>query len=137
MKSRGTEICEVCFAQALAVDGHYAESLLADSTDASSLGRRGELLMLLKRPAEAIADLKAAALLGDAYAQALLGYHYMKSIPGVLDEDPPVGLEWLRKSAAQGDETGKRYLGQVEKYLREHPEIDVKTHRQTAAPAGR
>lgn len=136
MESRGSDFCRRCYAHALAVDRQYGEALtaynrvLAESPDnASSIGRRGEILMLLKRPAEGISDLKAAASMGDAYAQGQLGYHYMKSVPGVLDEDPEVGLEWLRKSAAQGDEMGKRYLGQVEKWLREHPNFNVKTDR--------
>ncbi len=53
----------------------------------------------------------------------------MKSVPGVLDEDPEVGLEWLRKSAAQATRWASGTSGQVEKWLREHPNFNVKTDR--------
>ena len=82
--------------------------------------------MNLNKPREAIADFKAAVALNDGYAQSQLGYFYMHGIPGVLDEDPDAGIEWLRKSAAQGNPLGREYLEKVQKHLRENPQDDAK-----------
>ena len=64
---------------------------------------------------EGLADLRAAADGGDGYAQSELGRHYMIGIPGVLTPDARTGLEWFKKSAAQGNPTGLQNLERARK----------------------
>lgn len=120
-QSLGGTYCEPCFAQALTANKEYEAALKMYDVliaraprDAESLGRRGNVYVLLEKHAAGIADFRAAAGMGDAYAQSQLGYFYMHGIPGVLDPDPRTGLDWLRKSAAQGHPLGREYLSQAE-----------------------
>jgi TPR repeat protein len=78
--------------------------------DAWALANRGSSYMESGNPREAIADWNLAAAAGDDYSQYHLGVAYMTGIPGILGADMTVGVEWLRKSAAQGNADAKRSL---------------------------
>jgi TPR repeat protein len=62
------------------------------------------------KPAEGLKDLTAAAEAGSPYAQSELGRLYMIGIPGILTPDPPTGIKWFQKSAAQGFPAGQQNL---------------------------
>jgi TPR repeat protein len=61
-------------------------------------------------PREAVADWKLAAAAGDDYSQYHLGLAYETGIPGILEADAALGVEWLRKSAKQGNAEAQRSL---------------------------
>ena len=66
--------------------------------------------MKTRKVAEGLADTQAAAALGDASGQNQLGVLYMQGVPGVLEPDAAKGTAWFRKSAAQGNEMGRKNL---------------------------
>jgi len=59
--------------------------------------------------------LTAAAEAGSAYAQNELGRLYMVGIPGNLASDSKAGMEWFRKSAAQGFPAAQENLDRARK----------------------
>jgi TPR repeat protein len=59
---------------------------------------------------EGLDDIRAAAEGGNSDAQNEMGRFYMLGLPGYLDRDIPVGLEWFKKSAAQGNSAGQENL---------------------------
>jgi TPR repeat protein len=64
---------------------------------------RGIALMETAQYREGLEELTAAAEQGDATAEAELGRYNMTGIPGILAPDSKKGIDWLRKSAAQGN----------------------------------
>jgi len=84
--------------------------LSRDPADAKVLVNRGSANMRLGNAADGIADWREAANLGNAATQNELGRSYMPGVPGVLERNTAIGIEWFRKSAAQGDSAGLRNL---------------------------
>jgi len=75
---------------------------------AQAYNQRGWAQQALGRPKEAFGDYLASAQLGDAWGQLMAGKAYHTGT-GVA-RDPAEGTQWLRKSAAQGNEDAKRML---------------------------
>jgi tetratricopeptide (TPR) repeat protein len=97
--------------------GKYADAisylnsyLRAHPGDLWALANRGTSYMQSGSPREAIADWNQAAAAGDDYSEYRLGMAYMTGIPGILEGDTKIGVEWLRKSAEQGNADAKRSL---------------------------
>jgi TPR repeat protein len=97
--------------------GKYADAitylnsyLRAHPGDLWALANRGTSYMQSGNPGGAVADWKLAAAAGDDYSQYHLGLAYETGIPGILEADTAVGVEWLRKSAKQGNAEAQRSL---------------------------
>jgi len=115
--------CETCVHADTALivvlmnQGKYADAtpflntyLRAHPGDLWALANRGTSYMQSGNPQGAIADWSVAAAAGDDYSQYHLGMAYMTGVPGILTSDGKVGLEWLRKSAEQGNIEAQRCL---------------------------
>jgi tetratricopeptide (TPR) repeat protein len=86
------------------------EYLKAKPADVWALSNRGLAHFETGNPAGAFDDWSRSANAGDAFSQNRLGVLYMTGIPGQLAPDFNLGIEWLRKSAAQGNEDAQRNL---------------------------
>lgn len=86
------------------------EELQARPNDPEILTSRSEAYFEIGMAHEGIADLRVAADGGNSYAQNDLGRYYVIGIPGILAADPRMGLEWFKKSAAQGNPEGQQNL---------------------------
>jgi TPR repeat protein len=86
------------------------EALATKPSDVSALENRSFAYMQIGRLREGFDDLQAAAQGGSPSCQSELGRYYMIGIPGVLAPDPAVGIEWFKKSAAQGFAAGEENL---------------------------
>jgi TPR repeat protein len=84
--------------------------LSKNPSDSKVLLHRGLAYMHLGKASEAVADWERAAELGNADAESEIGRAYMTGIPGVLQPNRGTGIEWFRKSAAQGSAAGKANL---------------------------
>jgi TPR repeat protein len=84
--------------------------LSSNPSDVKALSLRGYAFLQVGNARDAVPDLTKAAEAGDASAQDLLGVQYMMGVPGVFSPDPGKGVEWLRKSAAQGFAVGQQNL---------------------------
>lgn len=115
------ELCLVCFKRELSdllvkqrkygeAAGVLSDILHSDPTNTKVLLSRGWVYMDLERAGEAVADWTRAAELGDSNAQNEVGRVNMTGIPGVLQPNRRVGMEWFRKSAAQGNAAGIQNL---------------------------
>jgi tetratricopeptide (TPR) repeat protein len=118
----GNEDCLLSFADVLAAEGKFAEaisiysrSLALFPNNTNTLANRGQAYIRIAKAPEGIADLRAAAEAGNAYAQAVLGVYYMIGVPGALSPDPTEGIAWFKKSAAQGNSDGKANLERARK----------------------
>jgi TPR repeat protein len=92
-----------------------SEELQTSPNDTSTLENRSFAYFQIGMAREGLADLRAAADAGDANAQSELGRRYMIGIPGILTPDPRSGVEWFKKSAAQGSSTGQQNLERARK----------------------
>jgi tetratricopeptide (TPR) repeat protein len=97
--------------------GKYADAITSLNSylrthpgDLWALANRGTSYMQSGNPRGAVADWKLAAAAGDDYSQFHLGLAYETGIPGILEADAAVGVEWLRKSAKQGNAEAQRSL---------------------------
>jgi len=113
----GNEDCLPCFAEVLTHVGKFADAipiyskfLASNPDDADTLANRSYAYMQTGMAREGIKDLRAAAEAGNAYAQCELGRYYMEGIPGILSPDRAAGMDWFRKSAAQGYPAGQENL---------------------------
>jgi TPR repeat protein len=106
----------------------YREALVPLSQELAD--RPGDLDVLANRSAaymnigmmrEGLEDLRTAAQGGSAYAQSELGRYYMIGIPGLLTPDPAIGIEWFRKSAAQGYGAGVENLRRARQLYGDSP----------------
>lgn len=86
------------------------EELAERPADIRALENRGAAYMLIGMQSKGLDDLRAAAQAGSAYAQSELGRYYMMGIHGLLARDPAAGIEWFKKSAAQGYSPGQENL---------------------------
>jgi tetratricopeptide (TPR) repeat protein len=86
------------------------EYLKAKPGDVWALSNRGLALFESGNPYGAFADWSLSASGGDAFSQNRLGVIYMTGIPGHLTPDFNVGIEWLKKAAAQGNKDAQRNL---------------------------
>jgi tetratricopeptide (TPR) repeat protein len=86
------------------------EELAEKPGDVDLLANRSAAYMQLGMAREGLDDLRAAAKGGSAYAESELGRYYMTGIAGLLAPDPVVGIEWFKKSAAQGYSAGQENL---------------------------
>jgi len=109
------EIANVIYA--LSMQGKYREELAVIEAelalkpgDPTLLHDRGEARFRLDMAQEGLDDIRAAAEGGNSDAQNEMGRFYMLGLPGYLDRDIPVGLEWFKKSAAQGNSAGQENL---------------------------
>jgi tetratricopeptide (TPR) repeat protein len=84
--------------------------LQAKPADVWALSNRGLAYFESGNPAGAFDDWSRAARAGDVFSQSRLGVLYLTGIPGRLPIDFNVGIEWLEKAAARGDENAKRNL---------------------------
>lgn len=75
-----------------------------------ALSNRGLAYFQSGKAAEAFADWTLSAAAGEPFSQNRLGVLYLTGIPGRLAPDPDVGIDWLRKAAAQGNEDAQRNL---------------------------
>jgi TPR repeat protein len=82
--------------------GFLNSYLRSNPGDPWALANRGMSYMRSGKALAAVADWKLAAAAGNAFSQCQLGLVYETGIAGVLDADPAVGDEWLRRSALQG-----------------------------------
>jgi tetratricopeptide (TPR) repeat protein len=78
--------------------------------DLAALSNRGIAYMRSGKAREALADWTKAANQGNIYSQNELGRAYMQGIPGVLEANSKLGIEWFAKAAAQGDAYAQRNL---------------------------
>jgi tetratricopeptide (TPR) repeat protein len=118
----GNEDCLQCFAEVLTQVGKFADaipiyskSLASNPNDADTLANRSYAYMQTGMAREGIKDLRAAAEAGSAYAQCELGRYYMEGIPGILSPDRTAGMDWFKKSAAQGYPAGQENLERARK----------------------
>jgi len=58
----------------------------------------------------AFEDWSHSANAGDAFSQNRLGVLYLTGIPGHLTPDFDLGIDWLKKAAAQGNADAQRNL---------------------------
>jgi tetratricopeptide (TPR) repeat protein len=86
------------------------EYLKAKPADVWALSNRGLALFESGNPSGALDDWSRSANAGDAFSQNHLGVLYMTGIPGHLAPDFNLGIEWLKKAAAQGNEEAQRNL---------------------------
>jgi TPR repeat protein len=86
------------------------EYLKAKPADKWALSNRGLALFESGNPSGAFEDWSLSAKAGDAFSQNRLGVLYMTGIPGHLAPDFNLGIEWLKKAAAQGDKDAQRNL---------------------------
>jgi tetratricopeptide (TPR) repeat protein len=86
------------------------EYLKAKPGDVWALSNRGLALFESGNPSGAFEDWSLSAKAGDAFSQNRLGVLYMTGIPGHLAPDFNLGIEWLKKAAAQGDRDAQRNL---------------------------
>ncbi len=120
---QATNECETCVRADTALivvlmkRGKYADAitylnsyLRAHPGNLWALANRGMSYMQSGNPGGAVADWKLAAVAGDDYSQYHLGLAYGTGIPGILEADTAVGVEWLRKSAKQGNAEAQRSL---------------------------
>jgi len=120
----GRNECLPCLADALVKlgridDGIEVLSKAIDLTpgDAGLRFRRASAYTSVGKSQEAFSDLSVAAEAGDSAAQNNLGIIYMQGIPGVTAPNVQTGLEWFRKSAAQGNSDGARNLALASRIL--------------------
>jgi TPR repeat protein len=92
-----------------------SEELQTRPNDSNSLANRSIAYFQIGMPREGLADLRAAAEAGEASAQGELGRRYMIGIPGMLTPDPRTGIEWFKKSAAQGNPAALENLERARK----------------------
>jgi TPR repeat protein len=118
----GRDDCLPCLADALVKQGKYEEgvevfsrALSSKPGDIKMLANRGRAYMKLGKVREGLADWMAAAQAGDAYSQNELGRLYMMGVPGVVAADPRAGIDWFRKSAAQGNAAAIQNLATASK----------------------
>jgi tetratricopeptide (TPR) repeat protein len=102
---------------ALSMQGKFREEVAVieaelelKPADPTLLHDRGEAYFKLNMAQEGLDDIRAAAEGGNSDAQNEMGRFYMLGLPGYLDRDIPVGLEWFKKSAAQGNSAGQENL---------------------------
>lgn len=57
-----------------------------------------------------ISELKAASIEGDPESQYLLAHHYLKGIPGIIEQDISMGIDLMKKSAVQDFPAAKIFL---------------------------
>jgi TPR repeat protein len=88
----------------------YSKMLLANPADVVTVANRAFAYMQTGKMREAIEDWTAAAGHGDAYSQNELGRVNMTGVPGVMPANPEAGIDWFRKSAAQGNPAGIQNL---------------------------
>ena len=86
------------------------EYLKAKPGDVWALRNRGLAYSEIGNPAGAFDDWSQSANDGDAFSQNRLGVLYMMGIPGHLAPDFNLGINWLKRSAAQGNEDAQRNL---------------------------
>jgi tetratricopeptide (TPR) repeat protein len=86
------------------------EYLKAKPGDVWALSNRGLAFFESGNPSGAFDDWSLSASGGDAFSQNRLGVLYMTGIPGHLTPDFNVGIEWLKKAAAQGNKDAQRNL---------------------------
>jgi TPR repeat protein len=86
------------------------EYLKAKPADVWALSNRGLALFESGNPSGAFDDWSRSANAGDAFSRNRLGVLYMTGIPGHLTPDFNVGIEWLKKAAAQGNKDAQRNL---------------------------
>ena len=86
------------------------EYLKAKPGDVWALSNRGLVYVEIGNPAGAFDDWSRSANAGDAFSQNRLGVLYMTGIPGHLAPDFNLGINWLKMSAAQGNEDAQRNL---------------------------
>ena len=104
----GGEDCLACFGGVLLEQRKYAETIpvftrVLDEEPANDdvLARRATAFIATGDMRAGLADLKAAAALGNVFAENNLGIYYMMGVDG-LPRDPEQGLAWFHKCAAQG-----------------------------------
>jgi TPR repeat protein len=78
--------------------------------DTWALSNRGLAYFESGKLVEAFADWTVSATAGDAFSQNRLGVLYMSGIPGHMASDPKTSIDWLRKSADQGDADAQHNL---------------------------
>jgi tetratricopeptide (TPR) repeat protein len=107
----GDSSCANCFAGLLLNEEKFTQAIPVlsqalddDPDDTGMRANRAHAYLTTGKFHEALADLAIGADEGDAYSQGELGRLNMQGIPGVLEPDPQTGIEWLKKSAAQGNE---------------------------------
>jgi tetratricopeptide (TPR) repeat protein len=86
------------------------EYLKAEPGDVWALSNRGLAFFESGNASGAFDDWSLSANAGDAFSQNRLGALYMTGIPGRLTPDFNLGIEWLKKAAAQGDRDAQRNL---------------------------
>jgi TPR repeat protein len=84
--------------------------LKAKPVDIWALSNRGLAFYESGNPSGAFDDWSRSANAGDAFSQNRLGVLYMTGIPVHLTPDFNVGIEWLKKAAAQGNKDAQRNL---------------------------
>jgi tetratricopeptide (TPR) repeat protein len=95
------------FGDALPLLDRYLEGKPGDTW---ALGTRGFAYFESGKPVDAFADWRVSATAGDAFSQNRLGVLYMTGIPGHMAQDPKTGIDWLRKSADQGNAEAQHNL---------------------------
>ncbi len=78
--------------------------------DLAALSNRGIAYMRVGKSREALADWTKAANAGDSDSQNELGRAFMMGIPGVLEPNSKLGVEWFAKAAAQGNAAAQQNL---------------------------
>jgi tetratricopeptide (TPR) repeat protein len=127
-KSLRPEMCLRCakleISELLTQQHKYQEAvaLLTDvvdhnSSDLKALNMRAQTYMEAGMRAEAVADWRRSAETGNADAQVMVGSFYMNGVLGVLERDTHAGIEWFRKSAAQGNPYGKDNLKRAQEFV--------------------
>jgi tetratricopeptide (TPR) repeat protein len=86
------------------------EYLKAKPGNVWALSNRGLAYSEMGNAAGAFEDWSQSANAGDAFSQNRLGVLYMTGIPGHLAPDFSLGIDWLKRSAAQGNEDAQRNL---------------------------
>jgi TPR repeat protein len=86
------------------------EYLKAKPADVWALSSRGLAFFESGNPSGAFDDWSRSANAGDAFSQNRLGVLYLTGIPGHLAPDFNLGIEWLNRAAAQGNEDAQRNL---------------------------
>lgn len=109
-------VCLLCAGRALlkAEDFPDAVNLLSqylarDAASTDALALRAYASVKLGRTADAVRDYKRAADLGNADSQYTLGTMYLLGEYG-LPQDRGVGVQWLTRAAAQGNQAAKKLL---------------------------
>jgi tetratricopeptide (TPR) repeat protein len=97
----------------------FSKILANKPDDVVALSHRGIARAHVGLRAEAVADYRRAAQLGDMFSENEMGRAYAMGIPDVIERDMSTAVDWFAKAAAQGDDGAQRNLELAKKTMQQ------------------